>query len=57
MAKVIYDPGTGTFMGLDDCVVVDVPDSIIECEAIEEYLESTIDAGKIVVEVSSASAP
>ena len=37
MSKVWYHPGTGTYMPVEDCVVVDVPDHLDD-EEIDEYL-------------------
>ena len=36
--KLWYDPGTGTYMPVEDCVVVEVPDHL-DVEQIELYLE------------------
>lgn len=38
MGQYLYHPDTATYMALDDCVVVDVPDTITESDEIEQYL-------------------
>lgn len=35
--KIVWHPGTKTYMALEECVIVDVPDGV---EDIEEYLDS-----------------
>ncbi len=39
--KLWYHPGTGTYMPVEDCYVVDVPDHL-DGEEIEEYLNESI---------------
>ena len=34
--KVVWHSGTGTFIALDECVIVDVPDGTL---SVEEWLE------------------
>jgi len=36
MSEVVWHPGTGTFMSMDECVIVEVPDNI---DDVEQYLE------------------
>lgn len=36
--KVVYHPGTETYMALNECVIVDVPSELENVEDIEEYL-------------------
>ena len=38
MSKVWYHAGTGTYMPVEDCVVVEVPDHL-DNEDVEEYLQ------------------
>jgi hypothetical protein len=38
MSKVWYHAGTGTYMPVEDCVVVEVPDHL-DADAVEMYLE------------------
>ena len=39
MSDVVYHPGTKTFMSMDECVIVNVPDHI---EDVEMYLEDLV---------------
>ena len=39
MSKIIYDPGTGTVVGLDGAQVVELPEGVTELEDIESFLE------------------
>ncbi|WP_067490660.1 hypothetical protein [Erythrobacter sp. CCH5-A1] len=41
MAKIIYHPGTGTYIGLDGCMVIDLPEEVGTAEEIEEYLDNS----------------
>ena len=36
MSEVVWHPGTGTFMSMDECVIINVPDNI---EDVQRYLE------------------
>ena len=39
MSDFVYHPGTKTFMSMDECMIVDVPDHI---EDVETYLEDLV---------------
>ena len=39
VSKIVYHPGTKTFMSMDECVIVNVPEHI---EDVEEYLYDLI---------------
>ena len=39
MSNVVYHPGTKTFMSMDECMIVDVPDHV---EDVETYLEDLV---------------
>lgn len=39
MTPIIYHPGTGTYMGLAECTVIELPDSVETAEEIEVYLK------------------
>lgn len=41
MTRYIYHPGTQTFFGLEDAVIIDVPETITDGEEIEEFLTKT----------------
>jgi hypothetical protein len=37
VSKIVYHPGTGTFIDFDECKVVEVPEHY-DAEMIEDYL-------------------
>jgi hypothetical protein len=39
MSQVWYHAGTGTYMPVEDCVVVEVPDDCLDNEDVESYLQ------------------
>jgi hypothetical protein len=41
MTKLIYHPGTGTYIGLDGCMVIDLPEEVETAEEIEGYLDNS----------------
>ncbi len=41
--QIIYDPGTGTIIGLDDVLIVELPEGCVELEEMEEFCEKLDD--------------
>ncbi len=41
MTKLIHHPGTGTYIGLDGCMLIDLPEGVETAEEIEEYLDNS----------------
>lgn len=42
MAQYVYHPGTGTYLGLAEAVLVEVPDDLMETDQVEEYLAGDV---------------
>lgn len=48
---VVYHPDTGTYMALEDCFVVEVPESIHDSDELERFLERDLIVVKAEVTV------
>ena len=46
MTRYIFEPFTGTWLGVDDAEIIEVPDTIQDADEVEEYLRKDSADGK-----------